>query len=110
VVVMYADNVLKGFATSFSVVLSYLISAYTFEHAHMTSTSLLGAIIVVSSALVYSLFPSQAVPVSVVVGWRPTGAGVLDNIKDIESSPQTPFASDDSSIQQLLPNNSPKSL
>lgn len=66
-VVKYADNVLKGFATSFSVVVSCLVSAHTLEHAHLSGTFLLGASVVVGSALVYSLYPSDAVATSLSV-------------------------------------------
>ena len=56
-VVMYADNVLKGFATSFSVVLSCVISSILLNDQSMNSCFVCGAVIVVSSALVYSLYP-----------------------------------------------------
>jgi solute carrier family 35 (UDP-sugar transporter), member A1/2/3 len=58
---MYADNVLKGFATSFSVILSCIISSWLLEAANMNAIFTLGAATVVASALVYSLFPAQSV-------------------------------------------------
>ena len=61
-VVMYADNVLKGFATSFSVVLSCVISSYLLESSsHINATFVLGGATVVGSALVYSLYPATSV-------------------------------------------------
>lgn len=58
---MYADNVLKGFATSFSVVLSCIISSWLLEASNMNATFTLGAATVVASALIYSLYPAQSV-------------------------------------------------
>lgn len=57
---MYADNVLKGFATSFSVVLSCIISSMFLEDQNLNTYFICGAIIVVASALMYSLFPYTA--------------------------------------------------
>jgi hypothetical protein len=57
-VVMYADNLLKGFATSFSVILSCVISSWLLETTGMNSSFILGAAVVVTSAFVYSLYPA----------------------------------------------------
>lgn len=56
-VVMYADNVLKGFATSFSVVMSCVLSAMLFDDQSFNTFFLCGAFIVVVSAFVYSSYP-----------------------------------------------------
>jgi hypothetical protein len=55
---MYADNLLKGFATSFSVILSCVISSWLLETTGMNFFFILGAAVVVSSAFVYSLYPA----------------------------------------------------
>lgn len=52
-VVKYADNVLKVFATSFSIVVSCIISAFLFDF-HPTVTFLIGASLVVSATVMYS--------------------------------------------------------
>jgi solute carrier family 35 (UDP-sugar transporter), member A1/2/3 len=52
-VVKYADNVLKVFATSFSIIISCVISAFLFDF-HPTVTFLLGASLVVSATVMYS--------------------------------------------------------
>jgi UDP-sugar transporter A1/2/3 len=53
VVVRYADNVLKVFATSFSIVISCIISAFLFDF-HPTFFFLVGASLVVSATVMYS--------------------------------------------------------
>ncbi|CAI2164099.1 5456_t:CDS:1 [Funneliformis geosporum] len=52
-VVKYADNILKGFATSISILLSFLASVYLFEFI-VTSTFLLGATFVLIATYMYS--------------------------------------------------------
>ncbi|RIA92447.1 nucleotide-sugar transporter-domain-containing protein [Glomus cerebriforme] len=52
-VVKYADNILKGFATSISIILSFLASVYLFEFI-VTSTFLLGATLVLTATYMYS--------------------------------------------------------
>lgn len=53
VVVKYADNVLKVFATSFSIVISCVISAVLFDF-HPNFTFVIGASLVVLATLMYS--------------------------------------------------------
>ena len=53
VVVKYADNVLKVFATSFSIVVSCVISAIFFDF-HATWSFVAGASLVVISTVLYS--------------------------------------------------------
>eukprot|EP00542_Grammatophora_oceanica_P020100 CAMPEP_0194028768 /NCGR_PEP_ID=MMETSP0009_2-20130614/2667_1 /TAXON_ID=210454 /ORGANISM="Grammatophora oceanica, Strain CCMP 410" /LENGTH=386 /DNA_ID=CAMNT_0038668257 /DNA_START=135 /DNA_END=1295 /DNA_ORIENTATION=+ len=53
VVVKYADNVLKVFATSFSIIISCVISAIWFDF-HATYTFILGAGLVVIATVIYS--------------------------------------------------------
>jgi UDP-sugar transporter A1/2/3 len=52
-VVKYADNVLKVFATSFSIVISCIISAFLFDF-HPSVSFLVGASLVVTSTVMYS--------------------------------------------------------
>ena len=53
VVVKYADNVLKVFATSFSIVISCVISAIFFDF-HATFSFIVGASLVVLATVMYS--------------------------------------------------------
>lgn len=53
VVVKYADNVLKVFATSFSIIISCIISAIWFDF-HATFMFIVGAGLVVSATVMYS--------------------------------------------------------
>jgi UDP-galactose transporter len=53
VVVKYADNVLKVFATSFSIVISCIISAIWFDF-HATFLFVVGAALVVAATVMYS--------------------------------------------------------
>lgn len=60
VVVKYADNILKGFATSFSIVVSTVMSVYLFGF-HVDILFTLGAGLVISAVYMYSL-PKAAAP------------------------------------------------
>ena len=85
-VVMYADNVLKGFATSFSVVLSCIISAWLLESSSvMNYLFVLGAGIVVGSALIYSLYPSQSVASTIPSNGFQTKIAQTESDKDLQS-------------------------
>ncbi|XP_013783052.1 UDP-galactose translocator-like [Limulus polyphemus] len=53
VVVKYADNILKGFATSLAIVLSCIVSVYAFQF-HLTGQFALGAGLVIMSIFLYS--------------------------------------------------------
>lgn len=54
-VVKHADNVLKGFATSISIILSTLLSFYLFDNFNPSTNFYCGATIVIISTLMYSL-------------------------------------------------------
>ena len=54
VVVKYADNILKGFATSISIILSTVIAIFLFDY-HVTVLFLLGAALVIGAVYLYSL-------------------------------------------------------
>lgn len=56
VVVKYADNILKGFATSAAIVLSCIVSIYFFNF-HLSITFAVGAIMVMASVYMYGKYP-----------------------------------------------------
>lgn len=58
VVVKYADNVLKGFATSLSIILSALVSAVYFTDVDINSAFVLGAAVVLLSVYYYGYNPN----------------------------------------------------
>lgn len=76
VVVKYADNILKGFATSFSIVVSTVTSVYLFGF-HVDILFTLGAGLVIGAVYMYSL-PKAAAP--------PTGAGSFPSNSSSSSS------------------------
>ncbi|XP_042339908.1 solute carrier family 35 member A3a isoform X1 [Plectropomus leopardus] len=52
-VIKYADNILKGFATSLSIILSTLISYFWLQDFDPTSVFFLGAILVITATFLY---------------------------------------------------------
>ncbi|KAM8850398.1 solute carrier family 35 member A3b [Spinachia spinachia] len=54
VVIKYADNILKGFATSLSIILSTLISYFLLEDFNPTSVFFFGALLVIAATFLYS--------------------------------------------------------
>ncbi|XP_035593432.1 UDP-N-acetylglucosamine transporter-like isoform X3 [Oncorhynchus keta] len=52
-VIKYADNILKGFATSLSIILSTLISYFWLEDFEPTSVFFLGAVLVIVATFLY---------------------------------------------------------
>lgn len=54
---MYADNVLKGFATSASLIISCLLSSLLLEPLPLTPSFVLGATLVAGAAFAYSYYP-----------------------------------------------------
>ena len=64
VVVKYADNVLKGFATSLSILISCAVSAIWFNDISLNLAFILGAIIVLAAVYVYGVAPTNAPIVS----------------------------------------------
>lgn len=54
VVVKYADNILKGFATSISIILSTIVAIYLFSY-HVTLLFVFGAAMVIWAVYLYSL-------------------------------------------------------
>ncbi|RHZ78790.1 hypothetical protein Glove_156g11 [Diversispora epigaea] len=63
IVVKYADNILKGFATSLSIIISGIISFYCFDF-HPSSQFTIGAIIVMVSTYLYGR-PEKSIPVPI---------------------------------------------
>ncbi|XP_066499608.1 UDP-galactose translocator isoform X2 [Hoplias malabaricus] len=63
VVVKYADNILKGFATSFSIIVSTVMSIYLFGF-HVDLLFTLGAGLVIGAVYMYSLPKPAAAPAS----------------------------------------------
>lgn len=59
-VVKYADNILKGFATSISIILSCIVSALYFKETDITVLFVLGALVVCASAMIYGSMPLVA--------------------------------------------------
>ncbi|CAG4964827.1 unnamed protein product [Parnassius apollo] len=58
VVVKYADNILKGFATSVAIIISCVASMYIFDF-HLTVRFALGTILVISSIFLYGYVPKK---------------------------------------------------
>lgn len=57
-VVKYADNILKGFATSLAIILSCIVSIYLFEF-NLTLQFSLGTLLVMASVFLYSYTPKE---------------------------------------------------
>jgi len=66
VVIKYSDNILKGFATSLSIVLSFLASVALFNF-HITPSFVIGASTVLSATWIYNQPPGKE-PMIVVTG------------------------------------------
>lgn len=75
VVVKYADNILKGFSTSLSIILSCVASVYLFSF-HVTGQFVLGAGLVIASIFLYGKAPNKPIlPVVMVNGKGNSGIG-----------------------------------
>ena len=57
VTMKYADNILKGFATSLSIVMSTLVSWLILGDAAPTSQFIIGATIVIGATVMYGISP-----------------------------------------------------
>ncbi len=57
VVVKYADNILKGFATSLSILLSCLVSSYLFLDVDYNLQFIVGAMVVLGAVFGYGYNP-----------------------------------------------------
>jgi UDP-sugar transporter A1/2/3 len=76
-VIKYSDNILKGFATSLSIVLSFLASVALFDF-HITWSFMIGATTVLTATWMYNQPPGKE-PIAIVL----TGAAVDE--KDISA-------------------------
>jgi UDP-sugar transporter A1/2/3 len=59
VVVKYADNILKGFATSLSIIVACVVSVYVFQF-QVTAQFIFGAALVIGSIFLYGKQPSKS--------------------------------------------------
>ncbi|KFW12386.1 UDP-N-acetylglucosamine transporter, partial [Fulmarus glacialis] len=59
-VIKYADNILKGFATSLSIILSTLISYFWLQDFVPTSVFFFGAVLVIAATFLYGYDPKPA--------------------------------------------------
>lgn len=57
-VVKYADNILKGFATSLAIILSCVVSLYLFDF-HLTLQFSMGTLFVMLSVFLYGYTPAK---------------------------------------------------
>ncbi|XP_047989414.1 UDP-N-acetylglucosamine transporter isoform X2 [Leguminivora glycinivorella] len=60
VVVKYADNILKGFATSVAIIISCVASMYIFDF-HLTLQFTIGTVLVIASIFLYGYVPKKKV-------------------------------------------------
>ncbi|TRY97556.1 hypothetical protein DNTS_002593 [Danionella cerebrum] len=60
-VIKYADNILKGFATSISIILSTLISYFLLKDFSPTSVFFIGAMLVIAATFLYGFEGSSAI-------------------------------------------------
>ena len=61
VVVKFADNILKGFSTSFAIILSCFVSVFLFNF-HVSRDFLIGTTLVIIAIYIYGKMPYQATP------------------------------------------------
>ncbi|KIY74270.1 hypothetical protein CYLTODRAFT_484594 [Cylindrobasidium torrendii FP15055 ss-10] len=92
IVIKYSDNILKGFATSLSIVLSFLASVVLFDF-HITPSFVIGASTVLCSTWMYNQPAAPGGGPSIVV----TGSGKST------SFPGTPVGSDAPILGQFPP-------
>uniref|UniRef100_A0A4W5MA76 Solute carrier family 35 member A3b n=1 Tax=Hucho hucho TaxID=62062 RepID=A0A4W5MA76_9TELE len=70
-VIKYADNILKGFATSLSIILSTLISYFWLEDFDPTSVFFLGAVLVIAATFLYGYEAETCHQPQQSLDWRP---------------------------------------
>lgn len=78
----YADNLLKGFVTSISIVLSCLVSLFLLDDFRLNPRFLLGTALVIGSTLTYSAHPG-ALSLRRLLSYIPAGSplrGVLQEL------------------------------
>ncbi|KAJ7446831.1 nucleotide-sugar transporter [Mycena galericulata] len=67
-VIKYSDNILKGFATSLSIVISFLASVALFDF-QITFTFIIGSLIVLVATWLYNHQPKRSESISWALGW-----------------------------------------
>ncbi|KAJ7449896.1 nucleotide-sugar transporter [Mycena latifolia] len=67
-VIKYSDNILKGFATSLSIVISFLASVALFDF-QITFTFILGSLIVLVATWLYNHQPKRSESIAWALGW-----------------------------------------
>lgn len=82
VVVKYADNILKGFATSLAIVLSCICSIYLFNF-QLTMQFTLGASLVIFSIFMYGYDPSKSKNAKKIIGKSDVEEGLLENAERV---------------------------
>ncbi|XP_038867137.1 UDP-galactose translocator isoform X2 [Salvelinus namaycush] len=92
VVVKYADNILKGFATSFSIIVSTVVSVYLFGF-HVDLLFTLGAGLVIGAVYMYSL-PKAAAPSPSTATLSSSSHSLADGAGDSETEAFLPKASE----------------
>ncbi len=86
VVVKYADNILKGFAASFSIITSCIIS-YFFLDFQPSTAFVMGSILVLSSSYIYEKgLPSQLSWLSRKYPWLLKKVGKVDDVSGPDSA------------------------
>ena len=90
VVIKYADNILKGFATSIAIVVSCILSSYFFSTV-IDSVFAFGTLLVVASVVLYSYAPSSQIspPQSILPSSNssPVKATLSNNYVSLKNSP-----------------------
>ncbi|XP_024240905.1 UDP-galactose translocator isoform X1 [Oncorhynchus tshawytscha] len=92
VVVKYADNILKGFATSFSIIVSTVVSVYLFGF-HVDLLFTLGAGLVIGAVYMYSL-PKAAAPSPSTATLSSSSHSLADGVGDSETEAFLPKSSE----------------
>jgi len=86
VVVKYADNILKGFASSAAIIISCVVSMYIFDF-ELSTLFIVGATFVIIATYMYSKF----VPKPPVSPFRPESADLLPNSGHHKTPIQEPY-------------------
>lgn len=87
VVIKYADNILKGFATSIAIIVSCILSAYFFNTV-IDMVFAFGTILVVVSVVLYSYAPSSSItPPQSILPSSPSKSNFNDNYTVLKNIP-----------------------
>ncbi|XP_018011606.1 UDP-N-acetylglucosamine transporter isoform X2 [Hyalella azteca] len=99
VTMKYADNILKVFATSVSIVLSALLSTYLLGHSAPTIPFIVGTAIVLGATLLYAVAPTPGAAVS-----KPSEKSTqqVSPLKETRSPPSYLLVSSPSEYKSLI--------